>query len=76
MLFLFDKRNTQGYSLLICQFRLDSNPELRLGDVTTVNWTVSEVIRTVFLFGLKVMDEGWNNNIIIILIILCKGNEN
>ncbi|XP_015775121.1 PREDICTED: aminoacylase-1-like, partial [Acropora digitifera] len=42
ILFLFDKRNTQGYSLLICQFRLDSNPELRLGDVTTVNWTVSE----------------------------------
>lgn len=54
--------------MLICQCRLDSNPELRLGDVTTVNWTVSEVILTVFLFGLR--------GEIIILIILLKGNEN
>ena len=29
--------------VLIYHFRLNSNPDLRLGDVTTVNWTVTEV---------------------------------
>ena len=48
--FSVDKRNTHCDSLLICQFRLNSNPDMRLGDVTTVNWTVSEVLWTVFFF--------------------------
>ena len=28
---------------IMYNFRLDSNPDLRLGDVTTLNWTVVEV---------------------------------
>ena len=37
--------------VLIYHFRLNSNPDLRLGDVTTVNWTVTEVqIMLIFFF--------------------------
>lgn len=40
--------------MVFCHFRLNSNPDLRLGDVTTVNWTIAEVQVSVYRVAITI----------------------